>query len=102
MHIGRGTAESKTECIFFPPPQFFQPLERNIKAASLIQRAFRCTRHTHNVIVELDTQRAHPVSNALIFLPGHFPIGSHVAVVPSHPQHGNATGIVTRHTAKFV
>ncbi len=40
--------------------------------------------------------------NALIFLPGHFPIGSHVTVVPTHPQHGNATGIVTRHTAKFV
>ena len=42
------------------------------------------------------------MSNALIFLPGHFPIGTHVAVVPSHPQHGNATGIVTRHTVKFV
>ena len=23
MHIGRGTTESKTECIFFPPPGFF-------------------------------------------------------------------------------
>jgi len=102
MHIGRGTAESKTECVFFPPPQFFQRLERNIEPASLIQRAFRRARHTRSVVVELDTQPAHPVSNALIFLPGHFPIGSHVTVVPSHPQHGNATGIVTRHTAKFV
>ena len=37
MHIGRGIAESKTECIFSPPPQFFQCLERNIDAASLIQ-----------------------------------------------------------------
>jgi len=40
MHIGRGTAESKTEGIFPPPPQFFQCLERNIDAASLIHRAF--------------------------------------------------------------
>jgi hypothetical protein len=26
MHIGRGALESKTECVFFPPPQFFQRL----------------------------------------------------------------------------
>jgi hypothetical protein len=24
MHIGRNGDESKTECFFFPPPQFFQ------------------------------------------------------------------------------
>jgi hypothetical protein len=24
MHIGRNGEESKTECVFFPPPQFFQ------------------------------------------------------------------------------
>ncbi len=24
MHIGRNGGESKTECVFFPPPQFFQ------------------------------------------------------------------------------
>jgi hypothetical protein len=24
MHIGRGTSTLKTECVFFPPPQFFQ------------------------------------------------------------------------------
>ena len=24
MHIGRNSGESKMECVFFPPPQFFQ------------------------------------------------------------------------------
>ena len=27
MHIGRGTSESNTDCVFFPPPQFFQRLD---------------------------------------------------------------------------
>ena len=27
VHIGQGNSESKTECVFFPPPQFFQCLE---------------------------------------------------------------------------
>jgi len=27
MHIGRGSSESKTECVFSRPPQFFQRLE---------------------------------------------------------------------------
>jgi len=40
MHIGRGSSESKTECVFFPPPQFFQRLERSNDAASIIQHAF--------------------------------------------------------------
>ena len=42
-----------------------------------------------------------PTSNALALLPANFPIGSHVTVVLSHPKHANATGVVTRHTAKF-
>ena len=24
MHIGRGDVDSKTECVFFPPPRFFR------------------------------------------------------------------------------
>ncbi len=40
MHIGHGNLESKTKCIFFPPPQFFQHLERTNTAASTIQCAF--------------------------------------------------------------
>ncbi len=41
MHIGRGNSESKTKCVFFPPPQFFQHLERTNAAASTFQHAFR-------------------------------------------------------------
>ena len=26
MHIGRGTTSSKTECVFFPPPRFFNSM----------------------------------------------------------------------------
>ena len=48
MHIGRGTSESKTECVFFPPPQFFQCLERTNTAATTIQRAFCRKHHAHS------------------------------------------------------
>jgi hypothetical protein len=34
--------------------------------------------------------------------PTSFPIGCRVIVIPSHPKHANTTGIVTRHTMKFV
>ena len=44
MHIGRGTTTSKTECVFFPPPQFFQHKRAREKAATTIQRAYRHTR----------------------------------------------------------
>ena len=48
MHIGCGMSESETECVFFPPPQFFQRLERTSTAACTIQRAFRPTHHAHS------------------------------------------------------
>ena len=105
MHIGRGSLESKTECVFFPPPQFFQRLERSNDAASMIQRAFRQAQHTRNAYSA--SEHAHrarkpPTSNVLTLLPENFPIGSHVTVVSSHPKHANTIGVVTRHTAKFV
>jgi hypothetical protein len=37
-----------------------------------------------------------------MILPEHFPIGSHVSVVSSHPRHAKTIGVVTRHTTKFV
>ncbi len=40
MHIGRGALTSKTECIFFPPPQFFQHSQQRAAATTLIQRTF--------------------------------------------------------------
>ncbi len=45
MHIGWGETASKTECVFFPPPQFFQHKRAREKAAIAIKRAY-C--HTHN------------------------------------------------------
>ena len=98
MHIGRGSSESKTECVFFPPPQFFQRLERSNDAASMIQRAFRQAQHTRNAYFALEhAHRAQkpPTSNILTLLPENFPIGSHVTVVSSHPKHANTIGVVT-------
>ena len=40
MHIGRGASTSKTECVFFPPPQFFQHSQQRAAATTLIQRTF--------------------------------------------------------------
>jgi len=99
MHIGRGSSESKTECVFSPPPQFFQRLERSNDAASIIQHAFRRaqrTRTAYSARMEHAPQAQNPpTSNALTLLPANFPIGSHVTVVMSHPKHANAIGVVT-------
>jgi hypothetical protein len=98
MHIGRGSSESKTECVFFPPPQFFQRLERSNDAASMIQRAFRQAQHTRNAYSALEhahRARNPPASNVLTLLHENFRIGSHVTVVSSHPKHANTIGVVT-------
>jgi hypothetical protein len=105
MHFGRGNSESKTECVFFPQPQFFQRLERSNDAASMIQRAFWQSQRARNAPSALEhahRAQSSPAPNALTLLPANFPIGRHVTVVLSHPKHANATGVVTRHTAKFV
>ena len=99
MHIGRGSSESKTECVFFPPPQFFQRLERSNDAASILQHAFRQAQRTRTAY-SATLEHAHqaqnpPTSNALTLLPANFPIGSHITVVLSHPKHANAIGVVT-------
>ncbi len=54
MHIGRGNSESKTEGVFFPPPQFFQRLEQSNDAASMIQCAFWQTQRTRNAYSALE------------------------------------------------
>ena len=43
MHIGRGGKSSKTECVFIPPPGFFQkkhilPESDNVRMDELIKR----------------------------------------------------------------
>ena len=91
----------------FPPPQFFQRLERTNTAATTIQRAFHRKHHTHSVHIApeeppQDQQAPSPMTvihNPLS--PSSFPIGCRVAVMPSHVKHANTNGTVTRHTAKF-
>jgi len=92
MHIGRGTSTSKTECVFFSPPQFFQKTQLREIAASLIQRAF-CHAHPHQLIAQ-----PAPSSNS----PVDFPIGCRVVVTSSHTTHANKGGTVRKITKKFV
>jgi hypothetical protein len=37
MHIGQGKTASKTKCVIFPPPQFFQHKCTRVKADTAIQ-----------------------------------------------------------------
>ena len=108
MHIGRGTSESKTECVFSPPPQFVQRLERTNTEATTIQRAFRRTHHAHSRCIATeetpqDRQALPPTIATNLLSPTSFPIGCRVTVTPSkHKPYTNTNGTVTRHTAKFV
>jgi len=93
MHIGRGTSMSKTECIFFPPPQFFQHSQQRATAATTIQRAFRCANKNATQIIEQPTQSS--------TCPTDFHIGCRVTVTSSHPAHAGKAGTVCRHTKKY-
>jgi hypothetical protein len=96
MHIGRGTSLSKTECVFFPPPQFFQQAKRHDAAPGLIQRVpcrASTSTHPHQLI-----EQPAPSSN----FPMDFPIRCHIVVASSHPAHANKGGRVCRLTKKFV
>jgi hypothetical protein len=106
MHIGCGTSESKTKCVFFPPPHFFRHLDPTHTATTTIQQAFRQSCHTHNNnkhntrrITEPDqTTTLHTLTTMTTRDPlssTHFPIGCHITVASSHPTHANTTGRVT-------
>ncbi len=94
MHIGRGAWTSKTECIFFPPPQFFQHSQQCAAATTLIQRTFRCTSNCATQIIEQPAQSS--------TCPTDFHIGYRVTVTSSHPTHAGKAGTVCRHTKKYV
>ena len=96
MHIGRGPSQSKAECVFFPPPQFFQTTQRRNTAAILIQRTYRRTL-TRTYSHQLVNQSTPSPSS-----PADFPIGRHVVVASSHPTHANKSGTVCKLTKKFV
>ena len=101
MHIGRGASESKTECVFFPPPQFFQRLEKTNVAACTIQQAFSRAQQAHAVaciVAQHTPQDQVPTTTipVLSLSPStvSFPIGCRVIVTSSHPQHANTYGAV--------
>jgi hypothetical protein len=96
MHIGRGTSQSKTECVFFPPPQFLQHLQQHVAAATMIQQAF-CRAHSSNCTTQIVEQPA-PSSNC----PTDFPVGYRVIVALSHPTHAGKEGTVCRHTKMYI
>jgi hypothetical protein len=95
-HIGRGSSPSKTECVFFPPPQFFQHTQCHNAAAMMIQCAFRRT-HTSTHPHQLIEQPAPSLT-----CPTDFPIGCRVVVLSSHPTHAGKGGTVRKLTQKFV
>jgi hypothetical protein len=94
MHIGQGTSMSKTECIFFPPPQFFQHSQQCAAAAPTIQRTFQRTSNCTMQIIEQPAQSS--------TCPTDFHIGYHITVTSSHPMHAGKAGTVCRHTKKYV
>ena len=107
IHIGCGALESKTECVFPPPPQFFQRLEKTNVVACTIQQASRRAQRAHTVaciVAQHTPQDQVPTIPVLSLSPStaSFPIGCRVIVASSHPQHVNTYGAVIRHIAKFV
>jgi hypothetical protein len=101
MHIGWGTWASKTECVFFPPPQFFyfyhSHSQEHEAAIMTIQRAF-CFWCTHAGCSS--TIAAQP---ALRWnCPPDFPIGCHVTVALSHYMHTGRDETICLHNWKGV
>ena len=94
MHIGGGAWTSKTECVFFPPPQFFQHSQQCAAAATIIQRTFRRTSNRETQIIEQPAQSS--------TCPTDLHIGYRVIVTLSHPMHAGKAGTVCRHTKKYV
>jgi hypothetical protein len=88
MHIRRGTAQSKTKCVFFPSPQFLQHSQRHAAAATTIQRA-SCCAHSSNHTTQIVEQPA-PSLNC----PTNFLVGYRVIVASSHPTHAGKEGTV--------
>ena len=95
MHIGQGALTSKTECVFFPPPQFFQHSQQCAAAATIIQRTFR---RTSNRAMQIRIEQPAQSSTC----PTDFHIGHRVTVTSSHSTHTCKTETVCRHPKKYV
>ncbi len=60
MHIGRNGGESKTECVFYPPPQFFQQ-RQTLTIKGPTRRQTRCMTRREST----DTPQSFPLDMAL-------------------------------------
>ncbi len=60
IHIGRNGGESKTECVFFPPPQFFQQRQSLAIGGPTSRQTRSITRKTFT-----DTPQSFPLVLAL-------------------------------------
>ena len=100
MHIGRGASESKTECVFSPPPSVLPApgkyQRRSLHNPTSVQEGTTSTRHGMHCGATTILALSLSPSTA------SFPIKCRVIVASSHPQHSNTYGAVIRHTAKFV
>jgi hypothetical protein len=96
MHIGQGTSQSKTECVLFPPPQFFQHLQCYAAATSTIQQG------SHHIQTSNHTTQITEQPEPSLTCPADFPIGCRIIVNLSHPTHAGKGGIVCRHTRKYI
>jgi hypothetical protein len=103
MHIGRNGKESKTECVFFPPPQFIvtKVSQTNITAAApttidITNTVTPTTDMIDTITPPTDISTETPINN-----PTDFPIGSRINVI-NHLKYGGKHGIVKGHTPKFV
>ena len=91
MHIGRNGKDSKTECVFFLPPQF---IATKVSQLTLIAAATTTTDMIDTVTSPTDI----PIIN--INTPTDFLINSSINII-NHPKHGGKHGIVRGHTEQF-
>ena len=93
MHIGPNGEESKTECVFFPPPQF---IATKVSQSTITATVTTTTDEITIVIPPNDIPIEIPIN-----IPTDFPIGSRINII-NHLKYGGKHGIIRGHTAKFV
>lgn len=107
MSRGLARGQHGPSTIPVPDDSICRNIGTHTNAANMIQCTWRRMQYTCNTCATLAiapcAQTPPPASNnAMSLLPAHFPTGCHVTVVSSHPRHPTTTGVVTRHTTKFV
>jgi hypothetical protein len=104
MHIGRNGKESKTECVFFPPPQFITTKETQQSTINNTIPTNPTSTLTANPSTNLPTNSPtieSPTTETPTNIPTDFPTNSRINII-NHPKHGSKHGIVRGHTNKYV